>query len=661
MNEPPKFHTLPKTVNQAVLVALALLTLGASALPLQSPGWLRPLDYFFYDRLAKTFPLPPPASHRIAIVDIDDISLASAGQWPWPRYRIARLLAELSAARPRAMAMDILFPEPDRLSLKKVADQFKQDFNISLPLDGVPASLMDNDGFFGHILNQTRTVGARYFYFDHLTKNEVCKGFNYTIPTHDSLSRIPTAQGALCNTPPLETRLSGAGFINNQYDADGLLRKTPMLIRHHHTLFPHLALSLLMAEQGITRLETGEDRFGPVIQAGEITIPVTSQGLAHMRFSGGAGQFPYISAVDILSGNFDRALIRDNTILIGSSAVGLRDIHPTVLDPHFPGIEVSAVLLDNMYRQGFIRIPEQAPSAAGFAVLLVGITMALVFYYRPTPRALVLGTVAWCLILVLTAALLFTRFSIFLSPALPLLMAGFFFALLTFVRFAAEKQAAYNWFRKLSAAQQLTMQIMVDMVETRDPETGEHIVRTQHYARAVAEQLRRTGYFTDILTDPYIHTLFLSVPLHDIGKVGIPDHILLKPARLTDSEFRHMKLHATHGKAILHQAAKKIQGSNYLAMGEDIAATHHEKWDGTGYPRGLAGEEIPLSGRIMAIADVYDALISRRCYKPPFSHEKAMGIILEEKGKLFDPTIVEAFVAIEPEVKQIAEEFKDED
>jgi len=120
-----------------------------------------------------------------------------------------------------------------------------------------------------------------------------------------------------------------------------------------------------------------------------------------------------------------------------------------------------------------------------------------------------------------------------------------------------------------------------------------------------------------------------------------------------------MKLHATYGRTILHQAARKIEGSNYLAMGKDIAGTHHEKWNGTGYPKGLAGEESPLSGRIMAIADVYDALRSKRCYKPPFSHEKGMEIILEEKGKLFDLAVVEAFVDIEDWVRQIAREFAD--
>jgi HD-GYP domain-containing protein (c-di-GMP phosphodiesterase class II) len=659
LNEPPKFHALPRTENRIVQILIVLITLAGAAAAFK--GQLRSLDLFFYDSLTTMVSPEVPQDRGITIVDIDDVSLANAGQWPWPRYRLARLLGILAQARPSAMAMDILFPEPDRLSLARIKEQFKTDFQLDIGFQNVPDSLTDNDGFFGHILGQTQTIGARYFYFDHATTGEVCKGGGLEIEDGGGLEDIPRASGALCNTPKLEMRLTGAGFINNQYDRDGLLRKTPLLIRHRSGLFPHLALALYMAEQGLTRLETGRDRLGPYLKAGNAVIPVTGRGFAHMRFEGSAGRFPTISALDVLNRNFDPALVRGRAILIGSSAVGLKDIHPTVFDPHFPGIEVSAVLLDNIHRSAFFRIPDKGPHGAAVVCLALGATMLLIFSRRPTPLALLAGSAAWAGGSLALVTALFQFFGIYVSPSAPLVLALVLFVLLSFIRFAAEKQAAFTWFRHLSAAQNLTMQIMVDMVETRDPETGEHIVRTQHYARAVALRLRQKGLFREVLTDEYIHTLFLSVPLHDIGKVGIPDRILLKPGRLTEGEFRHMKLHAVYGRTILRQAADKIEGSNYLAMGEDIAGTHHEKWDGTGYPRGLSGEEIPLSGRIMAIADVYDALISKRCYKPPFTHEKAMSIILEEKGKLFDPVVVDAFLDIEDQVVEIAGRFGDEE
>ena len=147
-------------------------------------------------------------------------------------------------------------------------------------------------------------------------------------------------------------------------------------------------------------------------------------------------------------------------------------------------------------------------------------------------------------------------------------------------------------------------------------------------------------------------SLFVSAPLHDIGKVGVPDNILMKPGKLTDEEFLMMRKHAEYGQKIIHSSAEKIEGNNFLILAGKIAATHHEKWDGSGYPNGLAGEDIPLCGRIMAVADVYDALISKRCYKPPFSHEKASGIILEDKGTFFDPVVVDEFFSIEAQTRE---------
>jgi adenylate cyclase len=201
---------------------------------------------------------------------------------------------------------------------------------------------------------------------------------------------------------------------------------------------------------------------------------------------------------------------------------------------------------------------------------------------------------------------------------------------------------------------------MAAVAETRDPETGAHIKRTQHYVRAIAEQLRKTGCYADTLTPEFIRLLFMSAPLHDIGKVGVPDNILLKPGPLTADEMEIMKRHADFGRQIILSTSQNIDGDNFLTIASEIAGTHHEKWDGTGYPQGLAGQDIPLSGRIMAAADIYDALISRRCYKEPFTHAHATGLMRELHGKTFDPAVLDAFFAIEAEIVAIAEQFKDE-
>ena len=203
---------------------------------------------------------------------------------------------------------------------------------------------------------------------------------------------------------------------------------------------------------------------------------------------------------------------------------------------------------------------------------------------------------------------------------------------------------------------------MASLAETRDNETGNHLRRTQHYVKRLAEQLRRDPHHAAELDDRRIELLFKSAPLHDIGKVGIPDSILLKPARLDADEFEIMKTHTTLGRdAIVHAEQALGREVPFLRFAKEIALSHQEKWDGTGYPEGLAGAAIPLSARLMALADVYDALISKRVYKPAFSHEDSVRIILEGTGTHFDPDVVEAFKAVQEDFRAIAVRFSDDD
>jgi len=220
--------------------------------------------------------------------------------------------------------------------------------------------------------------------------------------------------------------------------------------------------------------------------------------------------------------------------------------------------------------------------------------------------------------------------------------------------------------RDLLRAQDATIRAMASLAETRDNETGNHIRRTQNYVLALALHLSRDPRYAGQLDEETIELLYKSAPLHDVGKVGIPDSILLKPGKLSDEEFHVMKTHAALGHDAIFaaegQADLAIGGeSSFLRIAREIAHGHHERWDGTGYPQGLAGEAIPLSARLMAVADVYDALISRRCYKPPFPHEKAASIIREGSGSHFDPAIVAAFNALEDEFTDIASRYKDEE
>ncbi len=196
----------------------------------------------------------------------------------------------------------------------------------------------------------------------------------------------------------------------------------------------------------------------------------------------------------------------------------------------------------------------------------------------------------------------------------------------------------------ISRKQEHIISGLANLIESRDLETGTHVTRTSEFVRTLAKFARADGVYRDRLNDRTISLMYRAAPLHDVGKIVVPDDILKKPGKLTEEEFALMKRHASEGGRIVREVLGGVADGEYLSMAEEIAACHHERWDGGGYPAGLAGENIPLSARIMAIADVFDALVSERCYKKAMPAEKALAIIREESGTHFDPSLVRVFL-----------------
>ena len=213
--------------------------------------------------------------------------------------------------------------------------------------------------------------------------------------------------------------------------------------------------------------------------------------------------------------------------------------------------------------------------------------------------------------------------------------------------------------RALRKTQVGTIMALADLAEWRDPETGEHIKRTQEYVYCIARELAKNPKFTTTLTPDFIEMLYMCAPLHDMGKVSISDSILLKPGKLTEDEFSIMQKHCEFGAQILKRSLERIGREPFLEMAYQVARWHHDRWDGQGYPDGLMGDAIPVAARIMSVADVYDALISARPYKAPMPHEEAVSIIIEDSGTRFDPDVVEAFLSVQVEIKEIAERIQE--
>ena len=214
---------------------------------------------------------------------------------------------------------------------------------------------------------------------------------------------------------------------------------------------------------------------------------------------------------------------------------------------------------------------------------------------------------------------------------------------------------------EISRTQDVAIFCMASLAETRDSETGNHIHRTQHYVRLLSEYLKDSPDYRAYLDDRTIDLLYKSAPLHDIGKVGVPDRILLKPGKLDGDEWQEMKKHTIYGYEALLRAEEELGSTSFLKVAREIVLYHHERWDGMGYPEGLKGTAIPISGRLMALADVYDALISKRVYKVAYPHTEAVSYILSQRGTRFDPQIVDAFKSLQDEFLRIARAFPDND
>jgi len=216
-------------------------------------------------------------------------------------------------------------------------------------------------------------------------------------------------------------------------------------------------------------------------------------------------------------------------------------------------------------------------------------------------------------------------------------------------------------YRKLQNARMGTILGLAKLAEYRDEGTGAHLERIREYAKLLAEALAKNPKYAGHVTPEYVDDIYQSSILHDIGKVGIPDAVLLKPAKLNDEEFDVIKRHTTLGGDAINAIEAKIEGKSFLALGKEIAYNHHEKWDGSGYPRGLSRDDIPLSARIIALADVYDALTTRRFYKEAFSHKRSRQMIVELKGTHFDPQVVDVFLALEDEFNRIRRENQEDE
>jgi adenylate cyclase len=386
-------------------------------------------------------------------------------------------------------------------------------------------------------------------------------------------------------------------------------------------------------------------------------VPVDARSSLLLRYRGKKHTFRYVSAADVLSGAAGADTLKGRIAFIGTTALGTREVVATPLDTLFAGVEVQATVADNLLQGDFITRPPVSVSFEILSVLLVGVAIVLVVVRTGLLPGIVIAFAALAALWWGDAALLSAR-GLFVSPVMPTIGTLVSLAVMTLVTFTAERSRADTANRDKATTRSLMVQALLSLTETRDAETGRHSRRTQTYARLLAEQLSANPDFRSELTRERVELLSSLAPLHDIGKVGISDQVLNKPGPLTDDEQVEIRRHPVLGRDVLLNAEARVgvRDDATFALAKDIVYTHHERWDGTGYPQGLRAEEIPVAGRVMAVVDVYDAVHARSLYTPALSHEDTVRLIERGRGTHFDPAVVDAFMRVADRFKAVSNE-----
>ncbi len=633
-------------------VIAAAVLLGVVLLVLLQPVLFARWDQRTKDLLTRWAGGGEPSNH-VAIVAIDDRTLAQYGRWPWPRARLAGLLQSIQRDGPDTVVLDMMFPEPD-VAKPELVD---------LPNDGrLPAHATTNDDVLADILRAGRfVVGFHFSFATDQTDVPGCRLIPLRLTTIDTESTRGTAlfaaSAASCSVEQLGQASLAHGFLNAAPDVDGVLRRIPLAIEYRGSTFPSLALAAYLASRRARDVQLWTSSSGArSVRVEGVEIPVDSRGSLLLRFRKPGG-FARFSASDVLKGRVPDGALRGKIVLVGVSAVGLQDVVATPIDPLLPGVEVQATAIDNLLNRDSYEVPRAALVGELVLLFFMALISALLISHidlawAPLAIGSLLGAV-WlaCLLIVRTSNVLVSPF-----PATLVLLGNL--ALLSTWRLITEKSRAEQ---QLRITRQFITQVLTSLTRVRDLETGAHITRVQHYVKILCEAIALDPKYRRLLTTTTIQLIFELIPLHDIGKVAIPDNILRFPGRLPPSEYELIKTHARQGYEVFADAARHsgLKDTAALRLARDIILAHHERWNGTGYPLGLAGENIPLVARITAVADVYDAVVCQRVYKQSLGHDTAVEFIVSNRGVLFDPVVVDAFLKVQNDIRAIMTSLAD--
>jgi HD-GYP domain-containing protein (c-di-GMP phosphodiesterase class II) len=643
-------HGVGASRRRLVFLCGVIPVLITAVLAVYRPWFLPRLDDTVYDAVMRSA-VPQPPGHRVVIVDVDERSLATVGQWPWRRDVVARLIARLRDMGASTIALDIIFAESDRFD-----DRASSGGGSTARTQATP------DDVLAGVLAEGRVVLGYGFTFERAAPEpSTCVlhpvGVAVVHPREDT-GEAPYfhATGVVCSLPMLARAAGASGFLNGAPDSDGILRRVPLLVERDGQVYPGLALAAVAAATSARHMTLRISNVNASsLTIDERVVPLDGKSNLLVRYRGKKRTFPYLSAADVLNGKAPAGALRDKIVFVGTTALGTREVVATPLDTLFVGVELQATVADNLLERTFIRRDPLGAMLDSQLVLVLGLAVVALIA-RAGVVSGVLGSLGGIAALWWGAASLLSGSGVFVSPLFPTIGVVSALAVMTFAKVTVERRRADSAGRGKTDAQRFMVQTLLSLTEVRDAETGNHSRRTQLYVRVLAQRLATHPDYRAYLTPERIDLLSSLAPLHDIGKVGIADHILNKPGALTPEELVEMRKHPALGRDVILKAEQRvgIHDDATLAMAKDIVYTHHERWDGSGYPQGLRGTAIPVAGRVMAIVDVYDAAITRTLYRPTMSHDDTVSYIVRGKGTHFDPAVVEAFVHAAVEFKGVA-------
>jgi len=607
------------------------------------------LDYKIYDFLTELSVYKIKESTNVVIVDIDEESLQKYGQWPWPRIINAKLIGQISLLNPSGIGVNIIFSEKDRTSPVNIQSFYKDFFNYKIEMPRLPIGLKDNDVILMESLISARSTLSIYLSNDQRFLSK-CSKLNREQYDFSNIKTSLYANTALCNHPDLQESIQNFGFINAQADSDGLFRRVPLFIHYKNRIIPSFALATLLSIDSIDS-QTELSEFS--ILGHHVHMDEDSSVLLNFHSSSPKS----ISAIDILENRIAKEKIEGKIVLLGSSATGVEKGEFLSTHQKISNTMIHARLIENILNDELFRQPQIYKKFNLLLSLFLSLLMVYFLYRR------------WFIAISLLFFFTMTVSSVWMSLLyvnhlyisigylwIPFLFFFFIMSTSFIILYVQEQKKSHDALLKSHVAM---VDSMILLATIHDDETGGHILRTKNYVKLLAEYFYEKKIYLDVLTPAYIGTIYEAAPLHDIGKIGIPDAILKKPGKLTVEEFEIMKTHSTLGKNVIQNMLNAYDKNDFLKVAYNIAFYHHEKWDGTGYPMGLKGMEIPIEAQFMTLADVYDALISKRCYKKAFTFETAEEIIVSGKGKTYSPKLIEAFLELKEEFKEVALKYQD--